>query len=800
MSFQCDERTLERLEWPRLVEWLAREASTVRGAEACRGDLFAPTQALARERLEETGEVRGLLDRGEDLPFAGVHDLRETQAVLRRGTLLATAELARVYTTIQAGSKLLAFLSTRDEGAPRLAALAQTLPDLTRLERKLARMITPEGELREDASPALKRATQRVRKLEHEVQRRMAACLQASEIQPHLQEHYVTSRENRPVLPVRADARQHVRGIVHDVSSSGTTVFIEPESVVEVSNQLRLSQMEVTREVERLLRELGEAVNEEYEALELLGSTLEALDLARARGGLSRRLDAAPPDTSDDALFALRQLRHPLLLLEAGLTRDEVVPNDLTLPAGARGLVISGPNAGGKTVLAKAAGLAALSVRAGLHVVASPDSWIPILDGVFADIGDEQDLRSGLSTFSARMSNLAQIIEDADPRRLVIVDEVGEGTEPGEGASLAQAILESLVERGAFVIATTHFNRLKELAGSDERFLNASAEFDATTLLPTYRVQMGVPGSSGAIWVAERMGIRRGVVERAQALLDHQDRKLETLTRSLSGMRQELEVERQAALRTREETEAVRADYERRLAVLRGAREKALAALKDDLEVAYRGAQEEIAQVMRTLQQGSPADGRAANRARAELAAIREHTEVAESAQVQDAPRTPIDPESLEPGVRIELEGISGEARVLEPPDRHGRVVVRAGGARMTLPLERVRCVRDGPETATGSDAPGRVRVERVPFEERANPECDLRGLRVDEALDRADAHLQRMLGTPVQQITFIHGHGTGALREAIRTWLEGRPEVTEFVPGDPQRGGNGVTVAKLAG
>lgn len=787
-----------RLEWPRVAEWLAREAATGRGAQACRGDLFAPTREAALERLAETSEMRGLLDAGEDLPFGGVHDLREAQAALSRGSLLSSAELTRVHSTLQATARVHSFLRGRGERAPCLKELAQTLPDLRELERKLGRALTPEGELRDDASPQLKRLRRRVRELEREVQRRMSACLQAPDIQPHLQDQFVTQRENRPVLPIRADARRHVRGIVHDVSSSGTTVFIEPESVVELSNQQRMAQMELTREIERLLRELGEAVNAEDAAIAALGDTLETLDVVRARGGLSRKLDGVAPLTDESAPLSLRELRHPLLLLEAGLAREDVIPNDLALPSEARGVVISGPNAGGKTVLAKAAGLAALSLRAGLHVAASPDSSFPILDQVCADIGDEQDLRSGLSTFSARMSNLARIVADADAHTLIIVDEIGEGTEPGEGASLAQAILEALADRGAYVVATTHFNQLKELAGSDLRFVNASAEFDTGTLLPTYRVRMGLPGSSGAIWVAERMGLEDSVVKRAQALLDDEDRKLEALTRSLSGMRQELEAERQAASRVREESEAIREDYESRLTLLRSAREKALAAMKVDLEQAYRQAREEIAEVTRALQRGGPHAGRSANRAQAELASIRERTQVVEEAQREDTERVPIEPESLAPGVRLELEGIAGEAVLVEPPDRQGRVVVRMGGARTTVPLERVRRIHAEPRS--GEEAKLKpIRVDRVPFEERADPECDLRGLRVDEALDRAEAHLQRMLGTSVRQVIFIHGHGTGALREAIRAWLQGRPEVTEFTPGGPQQGGNGITVAMLA-
>jgi DNA mismatch repair protein MutS2 len=669
------------------------------------------------------------------------------------------------------------------------------LPDLRHLEQRLSRALTPEGELRDDASPALKRARRRVRDLEASVQQRMTACMRSPGIQPYLQDHYVTLRENRPVLPVRVDARQHVAGIVHDVSSSGTTVFIEPESVVELSNQLRIARTELTHEVEKLLRQLGEAVRAERNAIEPLGETLETLDVTRARALLSLKLGGCEPDTSEDAPIAMLQLRHPLLLLETDLGHEDVVPNDLVLPARARALVVSGPNAGGKSVAAKAVGLAALSLRAGLHVACVPESRMPLMDRVSADIGDEQDLRSGLSTFSARMSNLAQIVAEADARTLVIVDEVGEGTEPGEGASLAQAILEALVELGAFVIATTHFNRLKELAGGDPRFANVSAEFDSETLLPTYRLRMGMPGSSGAIWVAQRMGLGDAIVERARTLLDHDDRKLEALTRGLSELRQDLEAERSQAAAIREETETVREEYERKLASLRVAREKALSAMKFDLEAAFRRAQEEIAAVMRSLQRGLRPDGRAANRAREQLRTIHRRTEAVEQARGEVSKRPHVAREDLEPGARLKLEGIRAEAVVLEPPDRHGRLVVRAGAVRMTVPTERVLGLVDAPVARPQGV---HVSVDRAEPEGKVSAECDLRGLRVDEALERASAHLYRMLATGVGEVSFIHGHGTGALREAIRTWLGESSEVSAFAPGDPRQGGNGVTIATL--
>ncbi|MFQ5512790.1 MAG: endonuclease MutS2 [Myxococcota bacterium] len=797
MGFECDARTLERLEWPGLVAQLASRTVTARGVEACGGDLFAPAPEAMREWLAQTSELRGLLAAGVDLPLAGVEDLREMLGSLARGVPPLAGDLAGVLRTLRAAERVRRRLEEHTEQAPRLAALGRSLPMLSALADRLARTVTREGELRDGASRELARLRRQLRSLEGEISERMSACLRAPSIRPHLQDHYVTSRENRPVLPVRADARQRVPGIVHDVSSSGTTVFIEPQSVVELSNRLRMARTALEREIERLLRELGTAVHGEHESLERLGAGLEALDLARARAVLSRDLDAVEPEVGEDAPLALLQLRHPLLMLEAGLDAAEVVPNDVRLPERARGVVISGPNAGGKTVLAKAVGLAVLAARAGLHVPCAPGSQLPLIRRVCADIGDEQDLRSGLSTFSARMANLAGVVSGADARTLVIVDEIGEGTEPGEGAALAQAILEALVARGAWVLATTHFDRLKELAGADERFVNASAEFDRETLLPTYRLRMGTPGSSGAIWVAQRMGLEDVVVERSRELLDDEDRRLEALMRSLSELRQELEAERRAAAETREATESVRRDYERRLETLRGAREKALARMRSELEAAYEGAREEIAEVMRTLQRGTRPDGRAASRAQHEIEEIRTRTEAVERIHRPPPAPAPLPPGGILPGMRVHLAQIAEAAVVLEPPDRRGRLAVRVGAVRMTVPVTRVRGLAARvEEDARASPV---VAVARACPDEAIEFECDLRGLRVDEAIDHARAHLDRVRSAGLREARFIHGHGTGALREAIRAWLRELPEVGSFEAAAPEHGGTGVTVATLS-
>jgi DNA mismatch repair protein MutS2 len=801
VTFRASAATLARLEWQRLLELGAAQAATERGAAALRALDFPATHSAVRERLAHTSEARRLVDAGAEPPFAGVADLTPPLAELARGRSFSGRELAALCQSLEAARRVRASLAGNRELAPGLAALAETLPQLRELERAIAAVVTPAGEVRDDASPELRRARRRVRDLEGEIERQMARHLRDPDVQTHLQDSYATFRENRPVLPIRAEARQRVRGIVHDVSSSGTTVFIEPEDVVEAGNRLRIAQTELTREIERLLTELSDRARQHAPELEAQGQTLEALDCALARGRLSRRAGAREPRIADGGALDLRGLRHPLLLLEAGLAPEDVVPNDVALSDGARCLVISGPNAGGKTVAAKAVGLAALSLRAGLHVSCEEDSALPLVESVFAEIGDEQDLRAGLSTFSARMANLAEVVAQADRESLVIADEVGEGTEPGEGAALAQAILEALVSRGALVLATTHFNRLKELAGSDPRFANASAEFDPETLLPTFRIHLGQPGSSGAMWAAQRMGLDDAVVERARELLDREDSRLEALTRGLSELRQELEAERRLALRMREESEAARAVYESRLGALRGAREQALAAMKADLEAAFARARAEIAHVVRSLQRGDAAPGPAANRAQAELARIRERTESAEQAQAEPEPRVtppaPVPDAALVAGARVELAGVRAPALVLEPPDRRGRLAVRVGAARTVVPRERVtRVLAAGPPKARPA---GGVTLRREVADEPSSLECDLRGLRVDEALERADAALQRLLGRGGGRVTFIHGHGTGALRDAIRTWLRGVPGVEKFEPGGAREGGNGVTVAILS-
>jgi DNA mismatch repair protein MutS2 len=466
-------------------------------------------------------------------------------------------------------------------------------------------------------------------------------------------------------------------------------------------------------------------------------------------------------------------------------------------------LILSGPNAGGKTVALKAAALAALFVRAGMHVPAAEGARVDLFDEILAHIGDEQDLRENLSTFSAHMANLADITHRAADRSLVVLDEIGVGTDPGEGAALAQAALETLAERGARVIATTHYNLLKEMAEVDERFANASVEFDSETLEPTYRLRMGLPGASAAASVAARMGLDPQVIARANELLDREDRQLDRVLIELSVSRSAIEVEKREIAQLKTETEAVRDEHRAKLEKLQSRRDKLFLAMREDLENSFREAHEQVAAVIRDLQRG--ADARDAAAAREKLQSIAKDAEASQREAGLEAPAeeslNPIDWSRATVGDRVQIRD-GGKGVLSALPDQRGRVAVQLGSARLSVPMERVGALEptEDPQP-TASTAP-RITVTRVSSEggpadlETDADRCDLHGLRVDEALDRLAYALDRAASAGRSSLAISHGRGTGTLRKVVREYLRDCPYISHFAGAAQQDGGDGVTVA----
>ncbi|UCE85005.1 MAG: endonuclease MutS2 [Deltaproteobacteria bacterium] len=799
MPFRVSRRTLEQLEWPLLVDRLRGLAETPRGRAHCAREdagrgLFEANDAGVRERLAETGEARALLDAGDAPSLAGVADLAPALRRAGKGGVLAARELLELRSTLSVLTATRRSLSRSADTAARLAGLGERIADLRDLDEEIAYSIDPDGEVRDHASAVLAQARRDARLLAASLKRRLERYLRNPEVSACLSDSFYTVRNDRYVLPVRADARGGVRGIVHDASSTGTTLFIEPEAVVDINNRLKTAEIEIERETLRVLRGLARRVVERLPDIERSLEVAEQIDLAFARGRLSQQLEAVEPTLGRDGVFDLYGLRHPLL------PADSVVPNDVRLGDGPRVMVVSGPNAGGKTVAMKAVAMAALSVRAGLHVAALPGARLDLVDALLADIGDEQDLRENLSTFSAHMANVARIVDAASSHSLVILDEIGVGTDPSEGASLAQAILETLAETGARVIATTHYSLLKEMASVDPRFVNASVELDEATLAPTYRLHLGTPGSSSAAAVAARMGLRPAVLERANALLEREDRHLDRLLVELSANRVALETERREARRLRAESETARDAYRQKLEQLQERRDKLFRSLRDELEQSFKNAHEEVAGVIRGLQRGPSA--REAARARERLLALEDRAKREEAALLgpEPEPVDPVDWRKAKPGDAVRVRG-GGEAVLLALPDRRGRVAVRIGSARVLLPATQLATARGARPPAVR--ARPHVRVETAAPAAAAELEgegtrCDLRGMRVEEALDRVVFALDRAASLGRGRLVLIHGAGTGALRDAVRAYLAESPYVDRFAPGEPSEGGEGVTIAIL--
>jgi DNA mismatch repair protein MutS2 len=838
MAFDVSQKTLESLEWPRVASRLQASCRTPQarkllaasspanpsedsrasseeseeeralrdaqhgGNSVHEFDVFAEGRHEVLDRLAETSEARALLDAGAVVPLGGVAEMEPAFVRASKSGTIPGVQLLDVRTTLVALHETARFFAAHEEQAPKLALLADLLEDHTALAREIDACIHPGGDVRDDATPELKRARREMNGLANDLQRRLARYLQDPQIAPSLSDDFFTVRNDRYVLPVRSDARSGVPGIVHDASRSGTTVFIEPQAVVELNNRLRQAELAAAREVERVLRMLTERVAAAVPGLRADLATAARIDLAVARGHLSVEMQAVAPTVAHDGIFVLNQLRHPLL------PPDEAVPNDVRLGEGAHVLVISGPNAGGKTVTMKSLGLAALLARAGMHVPADPGARVALVTRIVANIGDGQDLQESLSTFSAHMSSLAEIVSAGSDETLALLDEVGVGTDPGEGAALAQAILETLADSGTRVVATTHYNRLKEMASVDPRFCNASVEFDPETLAPTYRLHLGVPGVSSATSVAARMGMPEYVLARANALLDREDRRLDQMLSELGASRAALEAEERTAIQLRTESESIRDEYREKLERLNERRDKLFVGMRDELDAAFKEAHLQVAGVIRDLQRhGNARDAAKARERLQELAAGSD--EVASGIGVRRPEQRAAAPLDFS-RVRIgDIVGIPGGASgaLVSLPDRQHRVRVRVGSATLVVAAERVTAATAATQPAAAiqqtrkTERVGGAVDVVVPdgLDSGGTLRCDLRGLRVHEATERVADAIDDALRADRAAIAFVHGVGTGALRRAVREELAASPFVCDFENAAESEGGEGVTLARFS-
>lgn len=782
----------EHLEWPRLLAAVMTRCS---GASARRRGLpLAETREQALTWLRETDEASALLERGEALPFQELRDLGPHLARLERQGALSAPALADVLATLQHARLLRSFLSAQRERAPALHAACSTDPSLDTLELELRSAIEPDGTLSDGASPQLKSLRSEIANLRDRIIGRLEQVIER--FADVLSDRYYTLREGRYVVPVRRDAHERVHGIVHATSDSGASIFVEPRAILAHGNRLKMAESELEREVERVLAALSELTRDRLPSVHAAVEALDRMDLRLASARLGRDLHGYVPELCTGGEVALVAARHPLLSLDGVAT----VSNPVELHAG-QGLVISGPNASGKTVLLKTLGLAALMVRHGLPIAAERGSRIAFFDRVLTDVGDEQSTARNLSTFSAHITNITSILGSADADSLVLLDEVATGTDPQEGAALACAIVDALCARGAALAVSTHYEALKAMSMHDPRLRSASVGFDIERMEPTFALTLDIPGASSALLVAKRFGLPQTVIDFAQRVLPEQARAFERLVAELSERSHaltrsqlELDKERAALQRLTDEQRA-------RLAALRQRGDAQVTAEIEALRAEVRSARAELERARSAARKDTASKQELAESDK-RIAAVAARVALGGDLNPSPASQSPAggDPlpeASLRPGVRVHIARLRSDGVVVEGPTK-GKVRIAIGPLKLWVESQELTAGESAPAAlplpSAGADAePAQTAGRNV------DNTLNLKGMRVDDALSLMESFVDRLYTTDNRVGYVLHGHGTGALREAVRKHLKtAMPLVRSSRPAELGEGGDAVTVFYL--
>jgi DNA mismatch repair protein MutS2 len=779
------EKSLTTLEYPKILEQLTREAGFSASKELARTLAPSDDRSEVRRRLAFTSEARLLLEQRPDTGVRGAKEVRPHVRAAERGVMLTPHELVEILATLRASEHVSRLVRKVSEHFPLLWSLAVDLPVRPGLEARIGESINEDGDILDSASPALRRIRAELRAAQQRLQDRLGTLV--NEYRSALQEPIITTRSDRYVLPVRAEARGQVKGIVHDQSGSGATVFIEPAVVVEMNNRLRELHLEERREIERILQELSEAVASDGPYITLAVELLAQIDLHLAKARYAGLLRASAPSVNDDGRLLLRQARHPLL-------RGNVIPIDFWLGRDRDGtemrmVVITGPNTGGKTVALKTVGLLSLMAQAGMHIPCEDGSEIPVYSDVFADIGDEQSIEQSLSTFSSHLTRIVEILRLATDESLVLLDELGAGTDPSEGSALARAILAHLLAQRVNTVATTHYSELKVFAHEQPGVANASVEFDVETLSPTYRLSIGLPGRSNALAIATRLGLPEGIIENAREYVG-------TAGVEMEGLLANLQAERTAAAdeRYRLTMERVEAEYQRTQA------EKLRAEIEEERVRVLNEARAQLARVKTQMRRKLNED---------QLSKLRERTRGLEERMAVEAPKTHrshrVAPEAegaplsgpLEIGDTVFVRSMGQRGEVVALTNGRGEVKVRLGAMKLRVPEGQVERLSRRQARAVETRS-----VSLPSREPTLAPELqlDLRGWRVEDALEEVDRYLDNAALAGMPFVRILHGKGTGALRQAIRQQLSHHPLVKSQASADAKDGGDGITIVTLAG
>ncbi len=792
-----NERTLRVLEYQKIKDMFIKEAESSLGKELVQQIKPSTDYFEVLSAQEETAEATNIIIQRGNVSLGGIHDLSYHLKRAEIGSYLYPNQLLEVMDTLRAARRLKTFFkafkeSKEEKKFPKLEGYIDNLFVFKEIEDRISECIVGEDEISDYASPTLKNIRRNIDGKHQAIRNRLNSIISSTQNQKYLQDAIVTIRQERYVVPVKQEYRMHIPGLIHDQSSSGATLFIEPMAIVQLNNELKELKLKEKAEIERILSELTALFGEKTNEIRSNQSILAKLDFIFAKGKLAVKMNAVEPEVNQDGYIRIKNGRHPLLEVKL------VVPTNIWIGDKFQTLVITGPNTGGKTVTLKTVGLLTLMAQSGLHVPADYGTKIAVFDQIFADIGDEQSIEQSLSTFSSHMTNIVEILKHITSNSLVLLDELGAGTDPTEGAALAISILEYLYSMGAKTVATTHYTELKKYALTREDVENASVEFDVETLSPTYRLLIGLPGKSNAFEISKRLGLSQEIVDKAKELISKEDIAFEDVLTTIERERRVAEEERDTAIRIKMMIEEQKREYEQKNEKLEKQQERILQEAREEARNILKNAKEESEEVIKKLRNlAQERDEKTRNKqieeAKKQLTKNLDDMSGALAANINLGINSK-PPKNLKIGDTVNLINLNQIGNVVTVPDKNGDLIIQVGIIKMNVNIKNLRLAEEQQNSATRTGAGKIVKAKT----QTVKSSIDLRGQTLMEAEINTDKYLDDAYIAGLNEATIIHGKGTGVLRDGIQQFLKKHKHVKSFRDGNYGEGGTGVTIVSF--
>lgn len=785
-------KTLKTLEYNKILDLLVQQASSSMAKEELRCLQPMTSVAEIKDALAETTQAHTVILKKGSAPLGQIYDISAAMTFARKGGVLTMGQLLQILYNLKIAANVTTFLKSDLPPLPAIDAIREVIVTCPRLAENIDRCIISEDEMADNASPALKDIRRSITRQNDAIRNRLNSIINSSDNRTYLQDAIVTVRDGRYVIPVKAEHRGRFQGIIHDQSATGATLFIEPQVIVNMNNELREMELKEKAEVERILAELSSAAAEHFHDITNNQKLLTALDIIFAKGKLSMVMGGEEPEVSEKGALVLKDARHPLI------DKKKVVPINIKLGDDYETLVVTGPNTGGKTVTLKTTGLLVLMAQSGLHIPAAGTSTLPVFDHVLADIGDEQSIEQSLSTFSSHMRNIVSILEEMKGNSLILLDELGAGTDPTEGAALAISILENLKARGAYTIATTHYNELKKYALSTKGVENGSMEFNVDTLSPTYRLMIGIPGKSNAFEISRKLGLPEHLIQRASRLLERGDIEFEDVISAIEEDKKKAEAERDEAVLLNISMKKQKEELDRRQALLEEKEKKIIHQAKEEARNILKEARETANDVNRELRALNKIEslGERNRRFDKNRKRLKDAEDKFAEKMIKRVNQSPVKADQLKIGDKVRVVTLDQPGEILSLPDSKGDLLVKVGMMKVSININDLMFMEEDSERK--NKQAGKYGTLYKSKAQNISISINVQGENLDDAVMDVDKYLDDAYIAGLKEVTVIHGRGEGILKDGLRKLFKRHKHVASYRKGNYNEGGDGVTIVTL--